>query len=450
MDNKSFYKTLIRITLPMMLQNLVSSSLTLLDNLMVSSLSEAALSSVGLAIQLFGVQWMMIFGFCTGCSTFYTQFWGLRDTKSIKKVIGIALSTCMALSVVFFIAAFCFPSHVISLFTKDAQVAAYGAQYLRYAAVNFLLIAAAQPFAVALRATQQTRLPMYASVVSFVSDVIFNYLLIFGHAGFPRLEVTGAAIATVIARVIELGLLLFFVFGRKNILSGKIKDYFSFDRNLLRRVYRNAAATTANETLWGAAVAIYNAAFGHMGVTAYAAYAAAVNVMDLFQNMAFSLGDTTLILIGERLGRSEKKEAQEISKKMLKTAFCFACVLAVLILLARRPILGLFGLTAEGTELAMKIVMVRALLLPMDIVNANLITGILRSGGDTRYAAVTEITLMYVIAVPVAFLCLHFGTPIYLAVALVKMEGVVKICILLRRYLSGKWINNVVDDLVSE
>ena len=150
----------------MMLQSLVSSSLTLLDNLMVSSLSEAALSSVGLAIQLFGVQWMMIFGFCTGCSTFYTQFWGLRDTRNIKKVIGIALSTCMALSMVFFIAAFCFPNYVIGLFTKDAQVAAFGAQYLRYAAVNFLLIAAAQPFAVALRATQQTRLPMYASAAA--------------------------------------------------------------------------------------------------------------------------------------------------------------------------------------------------------------------------------------------------------------------------------------------
>ncbi len=447
MDNRSFYRTLIRISLPMMLQSLVSSSLTLLDNLMVSSLSEAALSSVGLAIQLFGVQWMMIFGFCTGCSTFYTQFWGLRDTRNIKKVIGIALSTCMALSMVFFIAAFCFPGHVIGLFTKDAQVAAFGAQYLRYAAVNFLLIAAAQPFAVALRATQQTRLPMYASVVSFVSDVIFNYILIFGNFGFPRLEVRGAAIATVIARVIELWLLLFFIFRRENVLAGKFKEYFSFDRTLLFRVYKNAAATTANETLWGASVAIYNAAFGHMGVTAYAAYAAAVNVMDLFQNMAFSLGDTTLILVGERLGRSEKEEAKELSRKMLKTAFGFACILAVLIILCRGPILSLFRLSAEGTGLAMKIALVRALFLPIDIVNGNLIVGVLRAGGDTRFAAVSEILIMYLIAVPMAFLSLWLQLPIYIAVLLVRAEGFVKIAILLRRYFSGKWINNVVQDL---
>jgi len=184
-----------------------------------------------------------------------------------------------------------------------------------------------------------------------------------------------------------------------------------------------------------------------MGVTAYAAYAAAVNVMDLFQNMAFSLGDTTLILVGERLGRSEKKEANQLAGRMLKTGFCFACILAVLILLARRPVLGLFALTAEGTELAMRIVLVRALLLPMDITNAILITGVLRSGGDTRFAAVTEVTLMYLIAVPIAFLCLNTGVPIYIAVGLIKAEGVVKITILLRRYLSGKWINNVVEDL---
>ena len=450
MNDRSFYRTLIRISLPMMLQNLVSASLTLLDNLMVSSLSEAALSAVGLAIQLFAVQWMMVFGFCTGCSTFFTQFWGLRDVTNIKKVIGIALSTCMALSTVYFIAAFCLPNQVIHLFTKDAEVAAFGAQYLRYAAVNFLLLAVSQPFAVALRATQQTRLPMYASVTSFVSDVLFNYMLIFGHAGFPRLEVKGAAIATVIARCIELSLLMFFVFGRKNLLSGKLKDYFSFDRTLLKRVYTNAAATTANETLWGGSVAIYNAAFGHMGVTAYAAYAAAVNVMDLFQNMAFSLGDTTLILVGERLGRSEEDAAKEISRKMLKTSFVFSCVLAGLIILSSRPILSLFSLSAEGLALAIKITLVRSLFLPLDILNGNLIVGVLRAGGDTRFAAISEILIMYLMAVPLAFISLWLQLPIYIAVLLVRSESIVKVIILLRRYISGKWINNVVKDLQAD
>ena len=185
MDNKQFYRKVAMIAVPVALQGLISSSLTLLDNMMVSSLSETALSAVNLGGQLFGIQWMMVFGFCTGCSTFLTQFWGAQDLKSIRKVTGFCMVNTFVLSCLFFCLGTFFPKQVLSLFTNDPLTVELGAQYLKTAAVNFLMIAVIQPLSTALRSTQQTRIPMYISVGAFFTDVVFNYLLIGGNLGFP-------------------------------------------------------------------------------------------------------------------------------------------------------------------------------------------------------------------------------------------------------------------------
>ena len=214
-DNRQFYRTLLAIAVPIALQNLVSSSFTLVDNVMVGRLGELALTSTGLATQVFSVHWMMIFGFCTGCSTFYSQFWGTRDLPNIRNVLGIAWTVCCGASLLFFCAAAFAPHWVLSLFTNDTLVVETGTGYIRIAAVNFLLIAICQPVVAALRSTQQAKIPLYITIIAFFTNTILNYGLIFGHFGLPRLEVKGAAIATVISRVVELGATLYFVYGRK-------------------------------------------------------------------------------------------------------------------------------------------------------------------------------------------------------------------------------------------
>ncbi len=446
--DSAFYKKLISIALPISLQSLISSSLTLLDNLMVSSLGELSLASVGLATQTFSIQWMMIFGFCSGCATFYTQFWGVKDMKNIRKVIGLALCTCMAASLVFFIAGFFFPEKVLSLFSDSPEVIELGAQYLKVASVNFLLIAVTQPFATSLRATQQTRIPMYISIVAFASDAIFNYLLIFGKFGFPKMGVAGAAVATVIARAIELSLMLFTVFARKNIIAGPLREYFSFNKHFVKRIYANAAVTTANETLWGTAVVAQNAAYGHLGVTAYAAVQASLTVMDLFQMACFSVGDASLILIGEQLGRGNTDEAKNISKRMIRVCIAVSCVMASLLMLLNRPIIGLFTLTELGQSYARKLIIIRAAYLPLNLLNALFVTGIFRAGGDARFAAITEILLMWLYSVPAAFICsMVLKMEVYWVMIFVLLEGPVKLAILGRRYKTDKWRKNMIEGL---
>ena len=446
--DKNFYKKLIGIALPIALQSLISSSLTLLDNLMVSKLGELALTSVGLATQSFSLQWMMIFGFCSGCSTFFTQFWGVRDLKNIRKTVGVALMTCFSVSFVLFLIGLLCPVSVLRLFTNSEEAAVLGAKYLRIASVNFLLISLTQPLATSLRATQQTRIPMYISIAAFVTDALFNYLLIFGKLGFPQLGVAGAAIATVLARVLELTLTVIVIFKGNNIIKGKIREFFDFDRNFVRHIYANAVITTVNETLWCGAIVCQNAAYGHLGVTAYAAVQASTTVMDLFQMACFSVGDASLILIGEQLGQNKIEEGRKISARLLKVGWGLSVFMSTLLIIFNRPIISLFSLSELGVHYANKIIVIRALLFPLQLQNGLLVSGIFRAGGGAKFAAISEILIMWIYTVPAAFVgALVFQLPIYRVVLLVQLESVVKGVILLKYYFSGKWLKNMISGL---
>lgn len=444
-QDKEFYKKLVSLALPIALQGLISSSLTLLDNLMVSKLGELSLTAVGLATQSFTIEWMVIFGFCSGCGTFFTQFWGVKDIKNVRKVIGIAEMTCFAASLVFFIAGFFFPVQVLSLLTNSNEAAVLGADYLRYAAVNFILVALTQPFLTALRVTEQTKIPMYISLSSFFVDVIFNYLLIFGNYGFPKLGVKGAAIATVMARTLELILTIYVVFIKKNIISGKLKEYFNFNRRYIKRVYSNAFATTMNELMWSSAVVAQNAAYGHISVTAYAAVQATATIMDLFQMACFSIGDASLIVVGEHIGRNELDEAKKVSRKYLKISLIVSLFVAALLIIVRKPIVSLFTLSELGVLYARRLVIIRALYIPANLQSAILLAGIFRAGGDAKFAAITEIATMWLIAVPLAFLgALVFKLPVYWVMVMVQAETVLKLTLMYRRYFSGKWLKNMI------
>ena len=448
MKNSAFYKKVARIAVPVALQGLISSSLTLLDNMMISSLSEASLSAVNLGGQLFHIQWMMVFGFCTGCSTFLTQLWGAQDIKNIRKVMGFATVNAMCLSLIFFCLGMFFPRQVISLFTDDPVVAELGAQYLQTASVNFLMIAVTQPLSTALRSTQQTKIPMYISFAAFLTDVVFNYLLIFGKYGFPRLEVRGAAVATVLARVLECLLMVIAVFGRKNILRGRLREFTGFDRSFAKRIYKNSSFTTLNEALWSGANSAMNAAFGHMSTVSYAAYSASITIMNLFLMCMFSLGDASLIMVGANIGEGRKDEAFITAKRLLKLAAIFGTVAGVLIAVFSRFIIRIFTLSPEGFAIAQSIFYINALFCPIYLINGVLISGILRAGGDTRFAALTEILIMWLTSVPLAFIgAMWLKLPIAAVVLMTQADGIIKFFVLFRRFRSGRWLNYMIEGM---
>jgi Na+-driven multidrug efflux pump len=273
-------------------------------------------------------------------------------------------------------------------------------------------------------------------------------VLIFGHFGFPAMGISGAALATMISRMVECGWMLSIILSRKNILSGKLKDFFSFNLNFVRRVFRNAMPTTVNEGLWGAADAAYNAAYGRLGITAYAAVQASSTIMNLFAYAAFSIGDASLILVGERLGRGDKEGAMILSGKLIRVGITVGVVFGGFMILLSGPILGLFELSAQGIFLAKRVILIKGLFLPLAMYIVIHITGTLRSGGDTKFAMFCEVGTMWFIGVPLAFLgALCLDLPVYTVVLMVQAESLIKSLILQKRYRSGKWLKNMIQGM---
>ncbi|MCR5481883.1 MAG: MATE family efflux transporter [Clostridia bacterium] len=445
-ENRKLYRRVFLLALPIALQNLISSCLGLLDNLMVGALGEAELAAVGVGTQLSFLHWMMLFGFTSGCSTFMAQYYGANDMHSIRKTVGFAFSVAFSVSIIFFIAANCFTGEIVSIFTDIPEALPLAEEYLRTGSPTFLLIAVTVPLTAGLRTTQQTQLPLYISTTAFLTNTIMNYILIFGNFGAPELGVRGAAVATVISRSLEAGLILFVIFALRNKIAGPLREFFGFDRKFVIPVVKNAIPTTLNESLWGLGTSMFTVAFAHMSVTAYAAVQASDTIKNVFMMAGFSIGDAALILIGQKLGERDKEEAFTLAVRLLRVDIIIGVIAGVLLALMAPVMAGFFNFTPLGNVYAIRIIWVYALFLPVNLVIGYAITGVLRGGGDTTYAMTRELACVWLIGVPIAFIStMLLNLPVYLAVLCVRAGELTEVIILVRRIFSKKWLNIVID-----
>jgi putative MATE family efflux protein len=447
-ESKSLYRTLARVALPIALQSLITSSLNLMDNLMVGSLGEVELAAVGLSSQVFFVHFGVMFGFASGASAFMAQFWGRKDIQSIRKVVGFAVAVCSCISMLFFLPAVLAPEMLLGLFTDIPEVIALGQDYVRITAICFLTLRNHLSDVSLSSGDPTASVPLKISIVVFSTNTILNFILIFGHFGAPELGVRGAAIATAISRCLELILYLAVIFIGKNPLAGKIGEFVGWQRTLALKVFITAVPVLINETMWSLGMATYNAAYGRMGVTEFAAVQASNTINTLFVLAVFSLGDALLILVGQRIGMGQMDYAFALAKRLLRIGVCVGAVSGILLILSSQLIIRLFNFTAEGQRYALLILFIYGCMMPIKIYSGLNIVGTLRCGGDTRFAMFVEMGSVWLIGVPLVFFgALFLRLPIYLVVLMAQTEEVVKLFICRRRFRSRKWLRNLVHDL---
>ena len=448
LNNRELLGMMTKVALPIALQSLIGSSLSFIDNLMVGSLGEVELNAVGVSVQIFFIYWMLLYGFAGGSATFISQFFGVRDFKNIRKTTGFALTVAFGIGLLFFIAGIAFPEYILRIFTKYPEVIEAGVGYVRIGSFTFLMLAVTQPFTVALRATQQSVLPLIASVIALATNTFLNWVFIFGKLGMPALGVEGAALATAIARLFEMLIILFEVFVLKNKIAGRFREFFGYSREIAFKIVKNALPTTTNETLWGIGTSLYIAAFSRIGIAEGAAIQACNTINNMFAMAAFSIGGAILILVGQKLGEGKTELAYNMSKKMVKMGLVIGILFGVGVIMAGEPLLSLFKFSEEGADYALKILIIYGATMWLTVYNAMHVTGTLRCGGDTKFAMITETSTVWLIGVPMAFITsLYFQFPIYLAVLAVKMEEVVKGIFLTKRYFSRKWLKNVINEI---
>ena len=420
----------------------------MVDNIMVGFLGETELAAVGVGSQLFMVHYLVLFGILSGSATFMAQFYGTKDMGNIRKVIGFDFTLLAVLGAVLFILVNCFTDSILSVYTEDPAVKALAAQYVRINSLSFLLLAVSSPLEMAFKATQQVRIPMLISNVIFFTNIAINYVLIFGKLGFPKMGVAGAAIGTISSRIIEVIMNSLFAFRTRNEFCGKVRSYFGWDRELVKRIIKNATPTTINEFFWSFGQTMYVAAFSRISTTAYAAYQAANSIFNIFNFAAFSIGDAALILIGEKLGEGDMEYTWKLSKHLIKASLLAGLIIGAITILLSQPLSGIFKLTDMGKMYTRYILIVFGATMAADLFNGLQIAGILRAGGDTKFAMISESACIWLIAVPLAFTAsLVWHLPVHLALLVTRTEMIIRGTILAKRYLSKKWMNTVITDL---
>lgn len=446
--NQDFFKPIFTIALPIALQNMIGASLNMVDTLLIGQLGQVAIAAVGLANQYFFILNLFLFGINSGTAIFIAQFWGQKDLTNIRRVLGVGLISGIIVSSLFMFIALFFPGNIMKIFSNDPAVISRGMEYLRVVSVSYIFTAISFGYALALRSTGEVMLPVKVSIVALAINTILNYLLIYGNWGFPRLEVSGSALGTVIARTVELVVFLLVIYNKRLVPAAKIKELTNFTFNFVKQFFKTTMPVILNESLWALGVTMFTVVYAHMGT----AVVAGVNIFSTIERLAFvlffGLAQAGAVTIGHDIGAGQELKAYTRAKHYA----LFGPVLSIFIgwglVLVSNPILSLFNVSNTTSEIARQILFIFAIILPFKVFNLINIVGILRSGGDTRFSLFLDIGALWAIAVPLTFLAglvWHLPAPqVYL---LAVSEEVLKFIIGINRMLSRKWINNLTHSL---
>ena len=285
--DRGFLKKMLLIAVPIMLQNLVSSSLNMVDTIMIGKLGEVEIAAVGIANQYFFLFHMIILGLSAGCSVFISQYWGMKDFKNIKRIIGLGLLSAIVASIVFMISGFINPERIILIFNKDSQVMEIGGRYLSIVLFSYIFTAISLIYSFSLRSIGNTITPLIVNVIALLTNVFLNYVLIFGKFGVPALGVEGAALATLIARVIEALVIIIFVYKGKGVLAAKFSELKDLSMAFVKRSYKIIIPVLLNDLLWASASLIYSVVYGRMGIEATASVQICNTVNNMFMVVTF-------------------------------------------------------------------------------------------------------------------------------------------------------------------
>lgn len=441
---KAFLTPIFAIALPLALQNLIGSSLNMIDTVLIGGLGQSSIAAVGLANQLFFLLNLFTFGINSGTAIFTAQFWGQKDIKNIRRVMGIGLFTGIAAGLLFSLIAWLLPEQVLHLFSNDAQVVRMGAGYLRIIAISYGVTTVSFCLAFVLRSTGEVMLPVKVSGIALALNTFLNYAMIYGKFGFPRLGMAGSAWATVMARFIELTVLLYVIYRGSLVPAARLSEILDFSFEFVKRFFKTTVPVILNESLWALGVMMFTVVYARMGT----AVVAGVNIFSTIERISmvlfFGLAQACAVSVGNQIGAGDERMARGFAKRYSLVGPVLGLVIGGLLALGAGPLLSIFHVPSATLAISRRILYIFVLVLPFKIFNLINIVGILRSGGDTKFSLILDTAGLWIFAVPLAFLSgLVWKLPPPTVYLLACSEEVFKFFLGIWRLRSGKWVNNL-------
>ncbi|MFC4779673.1 MATE family efflux transporter [Eubacterium multiforme] len=443
--DKSFIKKVVILALPIVIQNFISSSLNIIDTMMIGKLGESEIAAVGIANQYFFMLNILMMGLFSGIGIFISQYFGKRDSKNIKKLVGIGVIAAIILGSIFTLFAQVTPEGIIGIFNKDSNVIKLGGEYLVIVSISYIFTAITFNYGIASRCIEKPSVPMIASAIALLTNTILNYGFIFGNFGLPELGVKGAAIATLIARILEFIIMVGYVYYSKNELAGTLKELLSFNLKFIKRISVTVLPVVLNEGCWGLGAVMYNVIYGRIGTKAIASVQIATTINNLFMVIIFGLGSATLVMVGNQVGRGDEKKANEYGRNLIKLSCLIGVLIAIVLALSANKVISIYDVSEQVKLWAKSIIYVTCIIMVMRVYNIIVVVGVLRGGGDVKVSFLIEAITMWCIGVPLALIgAFVLKLPVYLVYALCTFEEIAKSIACFKRIKSRKWIKNLV------
>lgn len=444
--DKDFYKMVLALAVPMMLQGLLVSLSGLIDNLMVSGLGDSYLSGVAAANRFYMIYNFAIQGVVIGAGIFIGQYLGARKADKMKESFRASIILSYMIMIPFFIAIMFFPKNVMNFFTKDPLVVQSGLDYFRGIVWTMIPLTLSLAIGTAIRSIGDTKTPVIASSIGIGVNLFANYLLIYGNLGFPAWGVYGSAIATVISRVVEVLVLLYIMSIKHYDFSTNIKDIFKIERNLFKTISKNAINISGNDILWSSSMAFLMKFYSTRGPAAMSAYSIAGSVADIFFVLFGGMAAATTVLVGHRLGADKFEEAKLNAYRLLSFSLIMAVVFGVLMAFISLLVPFIYtDVSVEAQNIAMSLIRIIGVLFWTFMYNMQILF-LLRAGGDSFSAFIMDSGFMWIINIPiVAFFTYYTNISIVYLYLIGQATDVIKL--LVSTYVLKKelWVKNVTE-----
>ncbi|UOE93061.1 MATE family efflux transporter [Alkalihalobacillus sp. LMS39] len=445
-QKKQFYKQMTALSIPITIQFFLTAALNMVDSLMVGQLGASSIAAVGVANKITVVLLLIFQGFASGAGIFAAQYWGKKDKVGIGKIGIITMGIISFFAFIFTLFVFSFPSQLVGVFTTDSVVIEQGSNFITLLAISYLFTGITIVMTVLLRSMGEVRSPMYISIFAIALNTGLNYLFIFGHFGFPEMGIEGAAIATVIARVIQTILMGIIIYqyqlfsNVKRLTIGEILDV-----GLIRRYVTVSVPSILNHIFWTLGETTYFWVYAQMGTAQLAAVTIIDPLLMLSMALFIGLGDASSVMVGNSIGEGKEKKAFDYGVKFLKITIVISIIVSSVILVISPMFVGFYNISDQAANYAVAVLVVYAFIIPFRMLNMVNNIGILRPGGDTKFVMYLDLLGVWLVGLPLALLGVYLQYPIYIIFLLANTQEIARVIFGLKRTLSKKWIKSVVN-----
>lgn len=438
-----FLKAILVIALPVAFQNLLATTGSMVDTIMLASLGTNTVGAAGLCAQFSSLMFSCYWGFVGGGMLFFAQYWGARDDKGINRSYGLTLVFMMSVAAIFTIFAVAFPDVAMSIYTDKTAIQEIGVAYLRLVGFAYPLQILAMAMSALLRSIERVTIPLYGGIASVITNCTVNYLLIFGKAGFPMMGVRGAAIGTIVAGVVNLLVITIYVIRKKIPYVFSISRHFRWNLPFIREYLRKCFPILCNELLIGVGLLCINSALGHQSEQAIAAVAVFRTLEGIVISFFTGFSSAATVLVGKMVGEGSLETAYQRAKRLVYLCSALTGIVCLTLFLLHNPLLHAMGLSGESYSYGTSLLLIYSVVAVIRMGNwAHNDT--FRSAGDAAFGSVMEIAFMYLMVLPILVLSNYvLKLPFLVVFTLCYVDEPIRYVIMQKHMYSGKWMKPV-------